>query len=382
MRINAGSICMTLIWNVFFSWTVWEMKRRKKYETKEEIQIMLLFYILGLIRVLFPFDFRPSIAIQLRGKFSKINEILCIKKYNLLGIKVTIAGCMIGVWGVVAALLMSNLGVKYQKFQKILTKYSVLQNGIYDSMIDKIKREKNIKKKIKVYCNKEIAIPCAMGIFEWKIFLPAYEYSEEELYYVLLHECTHFVNGDLYIKWFTEICCSVCWWNPLIHKMQSKMEKYLEIRCDLTVVDNMERTEEAEYLGTIVKTLKEAQKRQNQNIQYGIQLAKQQDSELKERFEITYKNRKNRYGRRKKLQYVILSGFFLILSYVFIPLPAYDPPVEEIVTSEEVIELTPENSYVEKEGDKYYWIYENQKDEIDETDKEELQQQGFEVREK
>ncbi len=29
MRINAGSICMTLIWNVFFSWTVWEMKRRK-----------------------------------------------------------------------------------------------------------------------------------------------------------------------------------------------------------------------------------------------------------------------------------------------------------------------------------------------------------------
>lgn len=70
------------------------------------------------------------------------------------------------------------------------------------------------------------------------------------------------------------------------------------------------------------------------------------------------------------------------MSYVFIPLPAYDPPVEEIVTSEEVIELTPENSYVEKEGDKYYWIYENQKDEIDETDKEELQQQGFEVREK
>ena len=36
MRINAGSICMTLIWNVFFRWTVWEMKRRKKYETKEE----------------------------------------------------------------------------------------------------------------------------------------------------------------------------------------------------------------------------------------------------------------------------------------------------------------------------------------------------------
>ena len=36
MRINAGSICMTLIWNVFFSWTVWEMRRRKKYETKEE----------------------------------------------------------------------------------------------------------------------------------------------------------------------------------------------------------------------------------------------------------------------------------------------------------------------------------------------------------
>ena len=69
------------------------------------------------------------------------------------------------------------------------------------------------------------------------IYLPKCEYSEEELYYILLHECTHFANGDLYIKWLTQICRCLCWWNPLVYKMQDMLEKNLEIRCDLTVTE-------------------------------------------------------------------------------------------------------------------------------------------------
>ena len=56
--------------------------------------------------------------------------------------------------------------------------------------------EIQIKKKIAVYQNPGITIPCAEGVFRWNIYLPDYDYSEEELYYALLHECTHFTNGD------------------------------------------------------------------------------------------------------------------------------------------------------------------------------------------
>ena len=44
-------------------------------------------------------------------------------------------------------------------------------------------------------------------------------------------------------------------------------------------------------------------------------------------------------------------------------------------------ELTPDNTYVQKEGDKYYMIYKNDKDEISKEDAEEMNMSGFEVKE-
>ena len=61
--------------------------------------------------------------------------------------------------------------------------------------------------------------------------------------------------------------------------------------------------------------------------------------------------------------------------------PAYDPPEDEIITEEGMEELTPDNTYVQKEGDKYYMIYKNDKDEISKEDAEEMKMSGFEVKE-
>lgn len=63
-------------------------------------------------------------------------------------------------------------------------------------------------------------------------------------------------------KWLTQLCRCLCWWNPLVYKMQDTLEKNLEIRCDLTVTENLSQKEQLSYLGTIVKTLKNAQKKE------------------------------------------------------------------------------------------------------------------------
>ena len=75
--------------------------------------------------------------------------------------------------------------------------------------------------------------------------------------------------------------------------------------------------------------------------------------------------------------------FFLmiVLSYTVVIQPAYDPPEDEIITEEGMEELTPDNTYVQKEGDKYYIIYKNDKDEISKEDAEEMKMSGFEVKE-
>ena len=345
------------------------MGKKKIYTTRKGIHLTLMFYLLGVVRMIFPIDFRPSIGIQVsKGIFPIINNVMGLEKHIFLGKQYTIADGLAAIWLIVAVFFMLHYFVKYQEMRRIFQKYSTEANEQCQSVLSRIKQEKKIKKKIAVYQNPGITTPCAEGVFRWNIYLPDYDYSEEELYYALLHECTHFTNGDLYIKWLTQLCRCLCWWNPLVYKMQDTLEKNLEIRCDLTVTENLSQEEQLSYLGTIVKTLKNAQKKRDSGVLYGVHLADKNGEELKT-------------GRNQQRKYMVYFFLMIVLSYTVVIQPAYDPPEDEIITEEGMEELTPDNTYVQKEGDKYYMMYENDKDEISKEDAEEMKMNGFEVKE-
>ena len=382
MTFNLGSLCMAILWNSIFIAIVFWMGKKKIYTTRKGIHLTLMFYLLGLVRMIFPIDFRPSIGIQVsKGIFPIINNVIGLEKHNLWGRQFTIANALAAIWLIIAGVFMLRYFVKYQEMRRIFQKYSTEANEQCQSVLSRIKQEKKIKKKIAVYQNPGITIPCAEGVFRWNIYLPDYDYSEEELYYALLHECTHFTNGDLYIKWLTQLCRCLCWWNPLGYKMQDTLEKNLEIRCDLTVTEKLSQKEQLSYLGTIVKTLKNAQKKRGSGVLYGVHLADKNGEELKERFEIICKNQDKKTGRNQKRKYMVYFFLMIVLSYTVVIQPAYDPPEDEIITEEGMEELTPDNTYVQKEGDKYYMIYKNDKDEISKEDAEEMKMSGFEVKE-
>ncbi|MFQ9153454.1 MAG: M56 family metallopeptidase [Blautia sp.] len=46
------------------------------------------------------------------------------------------------------------------------------------------------KSKLSVYGSSTIETPFLAGLFRPTIYIPAYEYTEEQLYYILLHEYT------------------------------------------------------------------------------------------------------------------------------------------------------------------------------------------------
>lgn len=254
MTFNLGSLCMAILWNSIFIGIVFWMGKKKIYTTRKGIHLTLMFYLLGVVRMIFPIDFRPSIGIQVsKGIFPIINNVMGLEKHIFLGKQYTIADGLAAIWLIVAVFFMLHYFVKYQEMRRIFQKYSTEANEQCQSVLSRIKQEKKIKKKIAVYQNPGITTPCAEGVFRWNIYLPDYDYSEEELYYALLHECTHFTNGDLYIKWLTQLCRCLCWWNPLVYKMQDTLEKNLEIRCDLTVTENLSQEEQLSYLGTILR---------------------------------------------------------------------------------------------------------------------------------
>ena len=103
---------------------------------------------------------------------------------------------------------------------------------------------------------------------------------------------------------------------------------------------------------TAAHVLKNIEKKNNSGILYGVQLTNRNGKELKERFEIIYKNRKNKTKKSQKMKCLAMFLIMMIFSYVIMITPAYYPAEEEIITGEGIEEMTTKNTYILKEGEK------------------------------
>ena len=80
MTFNLGSLCIAILWNSIFIGIVFWMGKKKIYTTRKGIQLTLMFYLLGVVRMIFPIDFRPSIGIQVsKGIFATVYKGNIIK---------------------------------------------------------------------------------------------------------------------------------------------------------------------------------------------------------------------------------------------------------------------------------------------------------------
>ena len=155
MTFNLGSLCMAILWNSIFIGIVFWIGKKKIYTTRKGIHLTLMFYLLGVVRMIFPIDFRPSIGIQVwKGVFPTVNYALSIQNYNLWGRQFTIADALVAIWLIIAGVFMLRYFVKYQEMRRIFQKYSTEANEQYQSVLSRITQEKKIKKKIAVYQNR------------------------------------------------------------------------------------------------------------------------------------------------------------------------------------------------------------------------------------
>lgn len=284
----------------------------------------------------------------------------------------------------VSAVLLLRFVLKYRSMCRLLKNLPVREDDQCINLLCKV-IEKTGKKQKVIVCNSAgICMPMGIGIRQWHILLPDQEYTDEELYYILLHEYTHFLNGDLVIKILVHIYCCIFWWNPFVYLLKKDLDQSLEIKCDLCVTENMSYKDTADYLQTIVSSLKAmGGKRKSAAVNNSVSLGKGSKNEVLERFKTVQKNKEN---SAKSIKYAIawMSVFTIsfIASYSFVPQPAYDPPQEEIETDPTAFEITPDNSFILHKDGVYYWIVKGTPvDELTEEVVQQLVNGGFEVRE-
>ena len=91
-----------------------------------------------------------------------------------------------------------------------------------------------------------VGTPFVMGLVHPRIYLPQ-SISEDEKFYVLVHERYHIERLDHVVKLLAYLALSIHWFNPLVWVAFYLAEKDMEMSCDEAVMDTLGERVRADY---------------------------------------------------------------------------------------------------------------------------------------
>lgn len=103
-----------------------------------------------------------------------------------------------------------------------------------------------------VYESDYIISPFVMGLFCPKIYMPS-SLTEQERYFILLHEKSHRKRGDHIAKLLFFVALTIHWFNPLVWLAFYLAEKDMEMSCDEMVIRQTGRDIRADYSETLLR---------------------------------------------------------------------------------------------------------------------------------
>lgn len=109
------------------------------------------------------------------------------------------------VWLVAALLLFVHKVTVYQSFVKYVSAGSKPVDDI--TLLERfgqIVAENRVKKTVDLYVNELVSSPLLLGFNHVRVVLPTTDLSEEDFYYTVLHELTHYKRRDMLYKWLVQ----------------------------------------------------------------------------------------------------------------------------------------------------------------------------------
>jgi len=147
--------------------------------------------------------------------------------------------------------------IRHYRFIKIIKRWSETvtdENTL--TILQNLKNEMGISKKINLYKNSDIGSPIMVGFINPRILLPHEEIEESELRFVLKHELIHYKRKDLYFKLLVMIATAVHWFNPVVYLMSRAINVQCELSCDEETVRGTDANTRQQYSETIIGVIR------------------------------------------------------------------------------------------------------------------------------
>lgn len=314
---------------------------------KIPIWITVLFTIIISLRLLFPIEFlKISHTFASYDFLPPIDDVLhknVSLPFKIFSFNISFAYVFCLIWGLASVILFLNYFIRYYKLYKIIKFTPQLDNN-YLEILNRVKNENRFKFKTKLIYSGAVEFPAECGYFSQTIFINAYNYTEDELRYILLHELVHFKYGTNWINLFVNILNIIFWWNPIIYIYKKYINNLVEIYVDSKVTKDMDDSQKCNYVKCIFKVSEIIANNDTSNLKHVTPLIKNDsDKLLLKRFNII--KYKNKINIPMCISIILLMFTYIFTSCKYVVQPGWEPPAGDLQNME-ISEFTAENSYI------------------------------------
>lgn len=144
------------------------------------------------------------------------------------------------IWMIGMILLVIRYFIKSRRMNHALLLFSKKSQSAEEMMM-KICDELGIKRVPRIRVSGLLPVSCLMGIVHPIIYLTHFSASEQENTVIIKHELYHYKNRDLWVKFFAQIYCFLCWFNPVVYKIKGLLEESLEMAVDEQITENLDK---------------------------------------------------------------------------------------------------------------------------------------------
>ena len=341
MQITIFSVWMTILWSSILILIFYVLRKKLVLLDVCSVSGVLILYIFCIIRLMIPIELPWTKELWGGELYNWVYEVVRyevvsgINIYQMFGL----------IWMAGAFFFLIKLTIRYIKLTKMLDRIPVKKDERTESILTAVLKDK--EKRPEIMKTSAVQIPCCVGVFHKRILIPAKEYSDEELHYIILHEYTHLKNNDVLTKLLINSICAVYWWNPLVYLLRKDMQQSLEIRCDGLVSKKMDSISRSNYLAVMLAEFKDKChadefKKYHSSV---MPLFEEHSEKLIERFQLV-SDRKNATSIKGNFVATVITICLLMASYSFVLQSEYKCPIEEIETDNKSYSVNSDNSYI------------------------------------
>lgn len=352
MQITFFSFLSAVLWSSILIVVLYLLRKTARYRHYFGVLTISLLYLFCAARAFLPIELAQVYILEDDTVYPKLYRFLVGDHAILKGIP--LVQILAAVWLCGFVWLLFRYLRDYYRAVISIRKCAAACGGCEKRILGEVKAltEKDIP--VSIFMVGNIDIPFGFGLFRKRIILPFRDYSEEEVRYILLHEYTHFINRDIWVKFLVSVFCMLFWWNPVVYLLKRDLEQTLEIKCDLSLARHLNTQERVSYLRTIIHTLKRENIRTMPPSAATALFHNHAAVQIKERFTAVMDCGQGRFPRAANAMLIGTFVFLSLLSYSILPQPKFDAPRS---TEPNTVDFDPSNAYIQAQKDGSYWLY-------------------------